>query len=122
MNTKIILVILALFSSFFSVAAIAGTVKNPTEISVASYRVQANGNRFSVNVKSGESIFNAAGCTSTSSDRAFYVTQDSSSGSGYDQMLATVMSAKFSNSKLEVWVSDDTCSSNLPVVLLISVN
>ncbi len=107
-----------------STLSYAGAQQNPVAVTVQSYRVQTNGSRFSVQTVGDTISINPGGCSSSSRVRSFYVVRpaDEAGQVGYDQMFTSVMTAKFSGSPINIWISDEVCSSNIPVVTLIRVN
>ena len=118
-----ILVLIVLFS--ISIELHASTTQNSTSVVIESYRIQANGNRFAVGLPNNSLSENPANCSSSAANRAFYVVrptnEDPASVAAYDQMFASVVAAKFNGAPIRVWISNDLCSSNLPIVELIRV-
>lgn len=119
----VVLLPLLFTSVFFQNPAHAGTAKNSQPVTLESYRLQASGTRFLVHTQ--DPIDNPANCARGSSDKMFYIVRSDSSEATrtvFDQFFASVIAAKHNNSQIEIWISDDTCSSNRPIVELIKVN
>lgn len=111
-------------------------------VSPLQFRVDTSGQRFSVSVNPGEITQFPSACSSSSSDRVFYVlnrnvdnrdvnatdvtpkmlTSAMRRQTGFDQMFTIVMAAKLNNSKISVWIDDTECSSNRPVANLIRLD